>query len=1023
MVNILNRTIKPNQKQQECIDSIQGKYLVLAGPGTGKTFTIIERIKNMIKKGIEPEKILCLTFTDAAANEMKLRIENELHIASLGIQIYTYHAFACSIIDEFIDEFEIPLNYKVISDAVSKALIKECIDEINPTYFRTEKNDPYFYINTIKNKLSAIKQNRLTKETYFNNIANNPDWEPEKNKLEQKIKEKQNKGDTRTKTDEANLKSITKKINQAKELWIIFELYSKKMYDARYLDFNDMINLVLDKFDQDNGFLDKIANRYHYIMVDEYQDTNKSQNQIVFTLGRALHSENLFVVGDDCQIIYRFQGAKLETLSNFLAEFPDTKVICLTENMRSTQNILDAAKAVIDQDPLNLENNSQFKKYNIDKNLIAKNPEIISKSKPVRLYKYADIMQEYTEIVNEIEELINSEECPINNINKQKNYSQIAVLTRSNAEAIEFSEIFKQKNIPYELKDGRDIFSIPAVNVLYFYIQFLINPNLYSHRIYQLLLAKPFSINPFDYNILHNNISKEKNFIDVLRTIDFSELKEPQKLQDFLETYDYLSEYKTKENIKNTILEIGAKTGIFNYYLNTEINKTESIAGIKCFLDEAVGFSEIYKTSFLEEFNTYLDAIIADDESITTEKAPVNMNAVQLCTYHSSKGREFEYVYMPTLVSDKWESSSKSVKSEIPLDISEYKTSDELKSVIKPSDMAKLLYVAMTRAKHTLRMSYPERINGKIKRPTKFLSTIIDIFEREETPFEYNEVTYWEQAKNLLDKRNYDYRLDFKEFINSKISDREFSITAINRYLSCPRQYLYNDIFDMQTRAGNPNSLSYGSAIHKSLEFAYGYFKTNSIPPNKEDVISRFKEELSKLPMDSFQQRQNFEGRGEIAISNYYPHIINTLPSMIYEQEFKLKYTFEDGTKFIGFIDRIDKNSDGTFSIYDYKTGNNKNYLITPEGEHSDYYNQIAMYKYIYEHQTGNVVTQTKFLYPEDYESKNNGIEFTDEDIKEVVDKFKSAVDNIRLCNFEPTYDRNACKYCNYHDFCEMNII
>ena len=167
----------PNKNQQECIDNFAGKFLVLAGPGTGKTFTIVERIKNMLSKGIKPEKILCLTYTDAAATEMKKRIEKELNVISCNVQIFTYHGFCSSIIEEFSQEFEIPTNYKIITDPISKAFIKECIDEINPVYFRTEKNDPYFYINKIKNRIGAIKQNRLTKEKYFKNLSKNHDWE------------------------------------------------------------------------------------------------------------------------------------------------------------------------------------------------------------------------------------------------------------------------------------------------------------------------------------------------------------------------------------------------------------------------------------------------------------------------------------------------------------------------------------------------------------------------------------------------------------------------------------------------------------------------------------------------------------------------------------------------------------------------------------------------------------------------------------------------------------------------------
>ncbi len=1019
---------KPNAKQQECIDNINGVYLVLAGPGTGKTFTIIERIKNMLSNGVDPGKILCLTFTDAAANEMKKRIEDELGMIDCGVQIFTYHSFCCSVIDEFPEEFEIPANYRVIPDSVSRLFIKDCIDEIKPVHFRTEKNDPYFYINTIKTRIASIKQHRLSKEEYIRNLAGNPDWEPAKRKLEEKLAEKYKKGSTATTTDENNLEKITKKINQAHELWDIYELYQKKMDKERYLDFNDMINLVLNKFENNAGFLHDIANRYEYIMVDEYQDTNASQNEIVFILSHALETGNIFVVGDDNQIIYRFQGAQLETIATFLDEFRDkgVKVICLTENMRSTQEILDAARAVIKQDPLNLEKDGRFVRYVISKELVAKNEEILAKHKPVRFYRYADIMQEYTEIVNEIEKLINSDECPFDKESGKKLYSQIAILTRTNAEAENFAELMKQRNIPYELKEGKNIFTIPAVNALYFYIQFLVEPALHSFRIFQILTAPPFNIDPKDYMALFGDISKKKTFIDVLREGNWDKYTEKgqEQLKKFLETYDYLREFQTKENIKNTILEIGSKTGIFDYYMNTDINRTESIAGLKCFIDEAVGFSEIYGTNYLNHFCEYVNALIMDEDPLTTEKAPVNMNAVQLCTYHGSKGREFEYVYMPTLVSEKWESSNKSLKPDIPLDPSEYKTPDEIKEEIKPSDLTKLMYVAMTRAKHTLRMSYPQMINGKVKQPTKYLVAIQDMFQKEEKPFEYNEVTFWEQAANLLIKGEYDYKAEFSEFIDTLLNDRPYSPSAINLYRSCPRRYLYEDILKLTPQDGNPNYLSYGSAVHKACEEAIKYLRDKKMPPEKTQFIKWFKDELSKLPLQSYNHREIFEGRGEAALDKYYAQIANTTPTCLYETEYKFEYTLKDGTKFKGIIDRLDKNQDGTYTIYDYKTGNNKNKEIGMDKDHEDYYLQMALYKYFYECKTGNKVSVTKFIYPEDFESVNDGIEYTEDDIKMAVDTFKQAIADIKDHKFEPATDRKkACQYCLYTDYCSMNIM
>ena len=1015
-------TLTPNAKQQQAIDIIDGPVMLLAGPGTGKTFTIIERIKKILARGVEPEKILCLTFTNAAANEMKKRIEEELNVISCDVQIFTYHSFCCSIIEEFPEDFEIPSNYKTMNDSIARAFICECISEIDPVYFRTDKNDPYYYVNKIKNRIDAIKQNRLTKEKFFKNLERNKDWMPEIKRLEEVIDDVEQGRNKRIKKPPYDKKeSAIKKVEQAKELWKFYELYQQKMDNERYLDFNDMINLVLEKFESSPSFLHEIANRYEHILVDEYQDTNKSQNDIVIALSHALDTENIFVVGDDDQIIYRFQGAKLDTIENYLKEFPKTQIICLTENMRSTQSILDAARGIIDQDPLSLANSNKFKDKDgnpINKNLTAVNKEVIAKDKPVRFYKYADDMQELTEIVKEIEELINSDDCPRSSKTGEKLYSEIAVLTRSNVEAQAFGEMLKLRNIPFELKDGKDIFTIPAVNILYFYIQFLIEPELFSHRIFELLVSKPFAINPKDYCILYNEISKGSTFIEVLRNMDKSIV--PDKLKDFLETYDYLTDYKAKENIKNTILEIGNKTGIFDYYLNTDINRTESIAGIKRFLDEAAGFSEVYKTSFLEEFYWHLKSIIEDDERICTDKAPVTLNAVQLCTYHGAKGREFEYVYMPTLETRKWESSSKSMKSDIPLDESEYKDDDELKNEIKPSDLTKLMYVAMTRAKHTLRMSYPAKIGESSKKPTKFLEKIQDQLEKEPEPFEYDEASYWQQINELIVKRDYDYKKDFNELIDAKMPER-FSPKAINKYLNCPRQFLYEYILDLTTKDGNPNFASFGNAVHKACEKAIKYIQDNKTPPDKAQFIKWFKDDLENRPMESHDQRKNFIKRGEDKLSEYYCQIINTTPTSLIDQEKKLEYAMEDGTKFYGIIDRIDVNEDGTYTIYDYKTGNNKNSGIKIGGDHEDYYNQMAWYKYFYEKATGKKVSLTKFIYPEDFLSKNEGIKYSDEEIDAAVETFKQAVKGIKAHEFEPNSSDKNCKYCASRDFCGLN--
>lgn len=1010
--------IKPNKKQLECIDNIDGKYLVLAGPGTGKTFTIIQRIKSMIEKGIKADKILCLTFTDAAANEMKVRLEKELDKLSVDVDIFTYHSFCCNLIDEFPEEFELPHNYKIISDAVSRAFIKECIDEINPKEFRTGKNDPYYYIDTIKRRIEEIKKYRLDKNSYFENIKTNPDWEPELFKLKDDLEAKLKKNDTRIKTLVGAIEAQGKKIEQAKELWTFYEKYQAKMEQNHYLDYNDMINCVLEKFENSPAFLDKAANKYEYLLVDEYQDTNNSQNEIVFNLTHALKSENVFVVGDDDQIIYTFQGAKLDTIEKFLEEFPDTKVICLEENMRSTQNILDVAREIAKQDVRRLEDNPKFAKYKISKELIAKNQNLISKNIPVRCYKYADLMQEYTEIADEIEKLVASDDCPTDDDGNKK-LSEIAILTRTNGELGEFAEMLKARNLPFELKDGKNIFTIQGVNILYYYMEMLVNPELHSFRIYQLLLAKPFAINPKDYLTLYNKISTKETFIEALREIPSSEFIEPEKIESFIKTYDYLSVYKTKETIKNTVLEIGAKTGIFDYYLNNELNQSENIMGLKRLVDEAASYSDIYKAGFLEEFVEYLRVLSEDGLEILTEKAPVSMNAVQLCTYYASKGREFEYVYMPTLNAHKWESDRGSLKPEIPVNTSEFKNKQELDE-LKFSDRVKVMYVGMTRAKHTLRLSYVQAINGKAKKPSILIANIQNLLEKEAEPFIYTEPNFYYVAKQALTKRDYDYRKDFCALVDAKLADRAFSPTAINQYLNCPRQYLYEKILDFIAKDGNPDTVNYGSAVHKACEFLINFAIEHGKYPSKEEFVNAFKAKLSELPLSSFKQRENIEGRGEKALREFYVQITSAPINWLKGAEKKLYFEL-DGIKFFGIIDRVDKNDDGSFTIYDYKTGSAKK-GIEPGGEYENYYNQMALYKYFYEQSEGVRVKNTTFIYPEDFQ-KNYTLELTQEDCEAVVEKFKKAIESIRNYEFEPSHCDEVCKYCGYKDFCEMEIV
>ena len=451
-----DNVIKPNEMQQKAIDILKGQVMLLAGPGTGKTFTVIHRIEKMLSDGINPSSILCLTYSDAAANEMRQRLIKKMGVVASSVDIYTYHSFCNDIIKNYPSQFDLSTGVRVITDTEKITLMKECIDETPLKFFVPQRADRYYYTKNFINHVEELKTKRISKEDYMECIQTNPNFVPKLKELEAEIHEREQQGKTQNKTRYQELERIKKNIEKAKELWLLYEAYSNKMLNNNLIDFSDMINFVLNEFDKDITFAQDVSNKYQYFLVDEYQDTNQLQNAIIFNLVDNNKEKNVFVVGDDDQIIYGFQGARIDTIENFLTKYPETQVICLQENNRSTQSILDFSYAVISQDEKRLENNKTFKDKHISKKLTAKNPKITPLDKKIRLLHFGEAIQETNHIVDEIKALIDSPNCPKND-NGEKDLSKISIISKKRAELQMYAEMLKGKNIPIQIDEGKSI--------------------------------------------------------------------------------------------------------------------------------------------------------------------------------------------------------------------------------------------------------------------------------------------------------------------------------------------------------------------------------------------------------------------------------------------------------------------------------------------------------------------------------------------------------------------------------------
>ena len=1012
MVDVLDKkVITPNAAQQKCIDTINGQILVLAGPGTGKTFTVIHRISAMLKQGIAPDKILCLTFSDAAASEMRHRIIKEIGVLAASVNIYTYHSFCNEILKHYPEEFGLSPDIKLITDTVKRELMMESIDEADLTYFVAERGGKYYYLGTFVNTVEKIKSKRIDKKTYFDSLHTNPKFIRAKEALELEIAEREAQGNTKNVTRYKELEKINANIEKAKEVWTIYELYSKKMFENGYIDFADMINLVIAKFNDDPKFLNLISSKYEYFLVDEYQDTNDLQNSILFSLLQSKIKPNVFVVGDDDQIIYGFQGANSENIENFLTKYPDTEVICLTENNRSTQTILDMSYKLLNQDKTRLEANPMFKNYSITKSLTAKNKDIIAKDRKIRRWQFGEITQEYNYIVEDISNLIKSE--------PELKLSQIAIISKKKKELRTFAELLKSKNIPVQLNEGINIFTIKSVLALYFYLKALNNQVLCSDKLFGLLLTQPFEISLKDYNKLlkeHKRSGRDNNdFITNMERL--SGWDDERRINKFLKTFKELKTYISTNNLRNSVIEVLNKTGILEYFFKHPENRLENILGIKKMIDEAANLMELDVSSTLNDFINKLDYCKDNEIELTTEKSNVVQNAVQLLTYHSSKGREFEHVYLPNLLSQNWEAFSMPTEYKLVTEIPE---SDEDAELKKDSELIKQLFVGITRAKYDLTISYSEADNGKLKTVTKYLEPLND-FDFDKKEFEYKEEDYITEYYKSISRETLDNRKLLEDELKDRVNSIILSPSMINSYKSCPRKFFYETVLGINLEDVDWDAANYGSAIHSVLEqsaSADEYF-------SKEEAIELFKKRADREIFKSKTDKETFIKRGLSVFENYYPHFCETPKSMLYAVEEKFDGVMFENEMLNGKIDRIEKLSDGTYALYDYKTSSpvSKN-QYRPGGTREDYYNQLCCYKYAFEKKTGFKVSKVGVIYVENH-TKSVTLELSQEDMDYIENLVVETYKKIRNLEFNIplTVQEKTCSFCGYKELCKLDVI
>ena len=560
-----------NDKQKEAVLSTEGPCLVIAGAGSGKTKVLTHKIAYLMQeKNVKPWSILAITFTNKAANEMKERVENLVGDVAKDMWIGTFHSICVRILRRYIDRIGFTSSFIIFDSSDQRTLVKQCLKQLNI-------DDKMLNDRAVLSEISNAKNEML---------------EPDAYKL-------------RT-NNEIRKETIAK----------VYELYQKRLRENNAIDFDDIINYTIRILSENPDILEYYSNKFEYVLVDEYQDTNKAQFTLVSILA-ALHG-NITVVGDNDQGIYSFRGADITNILNFEKDFPGTKIIKLEQNYRCTQNILDAANAVI-------KNNET--KY--EKKLWTEN----GKGGMITVFRGNDEYDEANFIVENINKLRREE---------YMTYNDFAILYRMNSQSRSIEDILRRENVPYKIIGGLKFYERKEIKDTIAYLRLIQNPsdNLSLTRI----INEPkrgIGKTSLD-NVQQIAMQSETSMYDVIKRADeFGLNRVFANSREFVSQIEELRAKKDNIKISDLIKETLNKTGYTKALEDEDTTEAETrLENIEEFLTVAMEFEEQMAENSLEEF---LEGITLSSD---LDNADDQEDSVTLMTLHSAKGLEFPVVFL-----------------------------------------------------------------------------------------------------------------------------------------------------------------------------------------------------------------------------------------------------------------------------------------------------------------------------------------------------------------------------------------
>jgi DNA helicase-2/ATP-dependent DNA helicase PcrA len=988
-----------NPNQLEAVTTTQGPLLILAGAGTGKTAVLTRRIAYLVQeKQVAPESILALTFTEKAAGEMKSRVREFLQRSVEGMQVSTFHSFCRRILTEDGSKIDLPAEFHQLDDVDQWVVLRRLLPNLQLDYF-LELSDPARVIADFRVFINRAKDELISPADYLAYA------ERKKGEFEAQhglrydfvspfLKEEKFRT-TRptfasdwTQSQWLDFKEIGLELKKMLEIGEIYKRYQEELDRTKKVDFGDLIVKSYQLLKQDEPLRKKYQDRYRYILVDEFQDTNIAQLELLRIL--AQDHRNICVVGDDDQAIYRFRGASFASFVDFRNAYPDAKVIKLTQNYRSTKAILSAAGELIAK--------NVGARYESEKNLWT------SREPGERVSVL--VSPEFTDEARAVCDAIQSD---IERLSEEKqDYSRYAVLYRAHMHRELLVRELERRNVPHFVVSPEGILSTEEIEELVAYLRVIRNIKIgatsESTSLIRVLSDPRWGLSQADLTAIFSSFSEQTTMYDLIRTpepIAGLSREVSERLQGLVMLLDDLVAVLDGKSVLEVVQEV-VSLSRFNI---TDLEKAQTpesqvtVILVSEFLRFVGEKSQIEENKTFLTFMEYLDYYTEGGGTIEPQALqPLREeNAVQCMTVHAAKGLEFDSVFVIGLTNNRFPTRKRAEAVSFPREL--------VKGVVPEGDLhlqeeRRLFYVAMTRAKNNLALS---GIDKKRNPKSRFID---EVGPREAWYLDYRTVEHIPMPVEALEEAEElppgPQKLQYTLF---PIPERlRLSFSQIETYQTCGLKYKFRYVYRIPTAP--KGYYVYGSVQHQVLEEFFSRIKKGEEVSSETLRLLYEKHWRDEGYPDTMQQRE-YKKRGYEELAEFYERNKDMLQVPLALEE---NFSFEVGRHVVtGRIDRVDPLDGDKLEVIDYKTGKPK------DQKNADTNLQLSIYAIAARERFKKDPALLSFYYLTSNEKVSS--QRTDKELDETREEILKVADSILKREFQATKGFH-CDWCDYKPIC-----